>query len=142
MARLDSSLIGIRVTTTSATASFRDISQQVLEISGFMIETALQQVHAFGDAWKEEAFGGVRSVGDITLTGIYDDDTSTGVNGIFGVASDVGAERVIKLNFGTTNSYPKTDFLLRSFTKSPSVGQLTGFTAVLAPSGALTIVTT
>lgn len=142
MARVGSDVVSIKVTTSSATGSFRDISQQVLEIGGFMIETALQEVHAFGDAWKEEGFGGVRRVGDVTLTGIYDDDTSTGVAGFFANATDVGAERVIKLNFGTTNAYPKTDFLLRSFTKNPNVGQLTGFTAVLAPTGALTIATT
>ena len=142
MARVGSDVVGIKATTVSSTAAFRDISQQVTDISGFMIEAILQETHTFGDTWTENSFVGVRRVGDITISGFYDDDTSTGVGGIFANATDVGAERVFKLNTGTTNAYPKFDGIVKSFTRTPSVGALTGFELVLSPTGALTVVTT
>ena len=142
MARVGSDVVRIQVTTTSATTTFRDISQQVDTFSGIMIEAILQEVHAFGDAWKEQGFVGVRQLSDITMSGFFDDDTSTGVQGMFGVASDCGAERVMKFSVGTTNSYPKFDYIIRSFNKGPERGALTRFTAVLAPTGALTVVAT
>lgn len=142
MARLGSDVLAIRVTTTSATASFRDITQQVTEIDGLTIEAILEESQTFGDAWTEQSFVGVRRIGDITIRGFYDDDTSTGTFGIFGNATDPGAERVLKLNIGTTNSYPKLDFIVKSYARMPSIGELTKFELVIAPTGALTVVTT
>lgn len=142
MARVGSDVLQIQVTTTSATASFRDITQQVTEMDGFMIEAILEESHTFGDSWTEQSFVGVRRIGDITIRGFYDDDTSTGTFGIFGNATDAGAERVMKLDTGTTNVYPKFDFIVKSYTRQPSIGELTKFELVLAPTGALTVVTT
>lgn len=142
MARVGPDVVKVQVTTVSSTGAFRDITQQVQEISGLMVEAMLQDARAFSDSWGEQAFVGVRTIGDITLSGIYDDDTSTGVGGIFANATDVGAERVLKLNLGTTNLYPKLDFLVKSFARTPDRGTLTGWSAVLVPTGALTVVTT
>lgn len=142
MARLGSDVLAIRVTTTSATASFRDITQQVTEIDGLTIEAILEESHTLGDAFTEQSFVGVRRIADITIRGFYDDDTSTGTFGIFGNATDAGAERVLKLNIGTTNSYPKLDFIVKSYSRMPSIGELTKFELVIAPTGALTVVTT
>lgn len=142
MARVGSDVLQIQVTTVSSTAAFRDITQQVTEIDGFMIEAILEETHTFGDSWTEQSFVGVRRIGDITIRGFYDDDTSTGTFGIFGNATDAGAERVMKLDTGTTNVYPKFDFIVKSYTRQPSIGELTKFELVLAPTGALTVVTT
>ena len=142
MARYGGDVVSYKVTTTSATASFRDISQQVLEFSGLDLEALLEQGHTFGDAWEESAYTGMRKINEITMTAFWDDDTSTGVQGIFGNASDVGAERVMKINLGTTNAYPKFDFIIRRVNKKPSVGALTKADIVIVPSGALTIATT
>lgn len=142
MARLGSDVLAVKCTTVSSTGSFRDITEQVTEIDGFMIEAILEESHTFGDAWTENSFVGVRRIGDITIRGFFDDDTSTGTFGIFGNATDAGAERVFKLNVGTTNSYPKFDAIVRSYTRQPSVGALTKFELVLAPTGALTVATT
>lgn len=142
MARYGGDQVGYFVTTTSATASFRDISQQVLDFSGLDLEALLEQGHTFGDAWEESAFTGMKKINEITLTTFWDDDTSTGVQGIFGNASDVGAERVMKIHLGTANLYPKFDYVIKKVTKKPTVGQLTKCDIVIVPSGALTVVTT
>ena len=142
MARLGSDVLQVQVTTISSTAAFRDISQQITEIDGLMIEAILEEVHTFGDSWTEQGFVGVRRIGDMTIRGFYDDDTSTGTNGIFGNATDAGAERVMKFDVGTTNAYPKFDFIVKSYTRQPAIGELTKFELVIAPTGALTVVTT
>lgn len=142
MARYGGDVVNYKVTTTSATAAYRDISQQVLEFSGIDLEAILEQGHTFGDAWEESAYTGMRKINEITMTTFWDDDTSTGVQGMFGNASDIGAERNIKINLGTTNAYPKFDFIIRRVSKKPQVGALTKCDIVIVPTGALTIVTT
>ena len=143
MARVDATVVSITCTTVSTTGSYRDITQQCLEMTpGIMHEAILQETHTFGDAWTEQGFTGLRRLGEITFRGFYDDDTSTGVAGIFGNTTDVGAERVFKIKTGTTNLYPKFDCIVRSFTRNPKVGELTPFELVVAPTGALTFATT
>ena len=135
-------LVAVQVTTVSSTVSFRNITQQVQEISGLDIEAILQDTQAFGDTYTEQSFVGVRRINEVTLTTLYDDDTTTGVAGIFGAATDVGAERVIKLNIGTTNLYPKFDFIVKNFRRTFNRGALQGAEIVLAPTGAFSLVTT
>ena len=142
MARVGSDVLAVKVTTASATGSYQDISQSVTEIDGFMVEAILEESHTFGDAWTEQSFVGVRRVGDITIRGFYDDAASSGNATIFGNASDPGAERVLKLNVGTADKYPKCDVIVKSYTRQPAVGELTKFELVLAPTGAFTLATT
>lgn len=136
------------MTTTSATGSYRDISQQVYTFSGFDPEAILEAAHAFGDAWEESLYTGVNRVPAITLGGRYDDDTSTGTAGIFGYSTDLGAERVLKMNFaGTTGTTAagtnvKIDVLVQSYKRRPARGALTQFELVLQPTGALSYATT
>ena len=142
MALLGPSGVQIQVTTASSTAAFRDISQQVLTFSGFDFEAALEESHTFGDSWQEHLFSQFSMINEITLTAYYDNDTSTGIHGIFGAASDVGAERVVKLDLGTTNSYPKFDFIHRKTRIIPTRGALTQVELTWAPTGTFAIVTT
>lgn len=142
MAYVGSDVVAIRVTTTSSTGSFRDISQQVDQISGFDFEAILQESHGFGDAYVENIFTGLRRINPVTITARFDDDTSTGIQGIFGVSSDVGAERVVKLNLGTTNAYIKFDFIHQKTRKLPGRGALTNVELTWMPTGSFTIVTT
>lgn len=143
MALIGSNAIVIKATTSSSTGSYRDISQYVTEFSGINFEAMLQETQAFGDSWKEQSFVGMYTQGDITLKGPYD-DVAGGLVDTFttGGLAVVGAERVIKVNMGTTNAYPKTDVIVKSISREPGVGKLSDFTVVLAPTGALTIATT
>lgn len=141
MAFRGSDAVGIKVSTTSSTASFEDISQWVTDFSGLEMEAMIEETHAFGDSWKEQTYAGVKQVSDITLSGPWS-DAASGFIGNFSAPSRLGTSGCLKVNYGTTNSYPKVDFVIKSFSRSPSRGALTKGTAVLAPSGAVTIGTT
>lgn len=146
MARVGSNVIAIRVTTASSTGSFHNISDYVREISGLNVEAMLTESHAFGDAWVEQSYVGVNQIADITLSGFHDDSsgaaTSNSPHALFGAIAALGTERVVKLNLGTTNEYPKFDVLIQSYSRTPAVGELTAFEVVLRPTGAMTYVTT
>ena len=142
MAYTGADVVGIKVTTVSATTAYHDISQYIQDFSGLKTEAFLHESHAFGDAWKEQKFSGFSMADDITLSGFYEDTAATGPHAIFGTLSMLGAERNIKLNWGTTNAYNKVDVIIRSYSRIPTRGELTKFEVVLAPTGAVTLVTT
>ena len=129
----------ILVTTTSATAAYKDISQQVDTFGGFDVEALLAQSDGFGDSWREQLYTGIRQMGDITLGGFYD-DAATGVHTYFGNATDLGAERSVKLNFAAVSGTDeaKFDVIVRSYKRSPARGALTRYDLTLVPTGAMT----
>jgi hypothetical protein len=131
MAKTDFSLTGFKVTTVSATTAYHDLSQYITEES-----------HAMGDAWVEHLYTGMRRVTPITIGGFYDDVGASGPHAIFGQATDIGAERNVKLNLGTTNAYPKFDVIVKRYTRKPVRGVLTKFEVELLPTGAVTVVAT
>ncbi len=149
MARKGPNDFQVKVTTVSSTAAFRDISAQVVTFSGFTVEAILELVHGFGKTYEESAPVGVNRIPAITLSGPYDNDTTTGIAGIFGVATDLGAERVLRLNFasgttGTTGAADnvKMDVIVQSYSRSPARGALTPVTVVLQPTGAFSVSST
>ena len=142
MAKTDGSLVAFKLTSGSATTAFHDISQYIDEFSGLESMADLVESHTLGDSWLEQAYTGFRRMSPITIAGFYDDVAASGPNALLGNATDLGAERVIKLNFGTTNAYPKTDVIIRRYSRKPARGALTRYEAELMPTGALTVVTT
>lgn len=131
-----------RVTTTSATAAYQDIGQSVVGFSGLEILAETEESHAMGDSWAETLPTGLKRVSNITLDCLYDDAAATGTATIFGNATDAGAERVIKVGFGTANVFPKMDVIVKRASKKPSRGALTRLEVELIPTGAVTIATT
>ncbi len=85
-----------------------------------------------------------------TFTGRFDDNTATGTVGLFGAATDLGAERCLRLNFNSADSGTvsgkgtniKFDVIVESYKRMPSRGAITQFELVLQPTGPLTYVTT
>jgi len=135
--------IEIYVTTASSTGAFHNISPFVRGFSpGINIEAILQESHTFGDSWVEQSKVGIYRMADITISGFYDDVAASGPHAIFGALAALGAERVIKLDLGTTNEYPKVDVIIKEYHRMPSLGELTGYEVVLAPTGAVTYGTT
>jgi hypothetical protein len=134
-------MIKVQITTTSATTAFVDLSPFLTEFSGMEILTDLLEAHVMGDTWEKWASPNLKKQSPITLGGFYDDVTS-GPHTHLGQASDIGAERVIKVNFGTTNVYPKTDVIVKRYSRKPARGELTKFEVELQPTGAQTIATT
>ena len=131
----------IYCTTVSSTGAFHNIAPYVEEFSGIDLQAILHESHTFGDAYAEQLYTGFRRLGDITLKGPYNDVAASGPNAILGLAN-LGGERVLKLNIGTTNAYPKIDVIVKSFKILPMRGELTMYESVLAPTGTYTIATT
>lgn len=142
MGKTDFTISKLQISTVSATTAFKDISDNLIEFSGFEILAETEEAHGMGDAWAETAFTGLKRVSPITLTAFYDDATTSGFVALFGNATDPGAERVIKVSFGTTNAYPKTDVIVKRFNRKPSRGELTKCEVELIPTGAVTVVAT
>ena len=142
MAKTDFTISAFSITTTSATGAFHNLGGYIDEFSGLEILAEIQETHGMGDAWAEQTFAGLRRVSPVTISGFYDDVAASGPVAILGNATDVGAERVIKVNFGTTNAYPKVDVIVQRFAKMPKRGELTRWEAELLPTGAVTVVTT
>ena len=113
MANTTPDQVRFKVTTVSATTTYNDISQYITEWNGWNQIANLQESHAFGDAWKEQLYSGFNMADDINLKGFYDDVAATGPHAIFGTLSMLGNERSVKMSFGTTNAYIKTDVLIR-----------------------------
>ena len=134
--------VRFKVTTVSATTTYNDISQYITEWNGWNQIANLQESHAFGDAWKEQLYSGFNMADDINIKGFYDDVAASGPHAIFGTLSMLGNERSVKMSFGTTNAYIKTDVLIRSYNRIPTRGELTKYEVVLAPTGTPTLVTT
>jgi len=141
VAKTGGDAIGFKITSTSTTGSFHDLSQYVTEFSGLNIEAVLVDGHTFGDAWRESLYTGFRQGADITVRGFYDDVAASGPNALLGL-TNLGGERVVKLNVGTTNAYPKFDVILKQYNTLPRRGELTMYESVMSITGAITTVTT
>ena len=149
MARKGPNVFQVKLTTVSSTGAFRDVSSQVVTFSGFTVEAILELVHGFGKTYEESAPVGVNRIPAITISGPVDNDTTTGITGILGVATDIGAERVLRLNFasGTTGATGaaenvKMDVIVQSYGRVAARGALTQYSAVLQPTGAFSVSTT
>ncbi len=142
MAKYGFDVVSFKVTSVSATTAYHDLSQYITEINGLDLEAILEESHTMGDAWVENLPTGLKKVNEITISGFYDDAASSGPAALLGNATDIGAERGVKMNFGTTNVWPKTDVIIRRFARKPARGTLTKFECTLLPTGAYTIGTT
>ena len=142
MPKTDFTISAFRLTSSSATAAFHDLTQYITEFDGLELLAETQESHTMGDSWAEEAFTGLRRVSPIKIGGFYDDVAASGPHALLGNTTDIGAERVIKLNFGTTNAYPKVDVIVKRYSRKPVRGELTKFEAEFIPTGAVTVVTT
>lgn len=139
----------VKIEFDNATGTLQDMSQYITEFNGINIEAMLQESHAFGDAWVERLFAGVKQIGDITLKGFYDDTATTGPNAIFNDVGNTGTSapgtRELKITWDLANngigSGAKTTLvntIIKSYARVPSRGALTMFEVVLAVTGSPT----
>ena len=121
------------------------MSGYITGISGFAIEAMMAETHGFGDAWKEQSFTGLKAVSDITISGPFNDVAASGPHILWGNTSDLGAERSWKLYFAGTgsvaNNARKFDALIKSYTVTPTRGELHQYQLVITPTGAVTTTT-
>lgn len=148
MAKYGPDDLQVKVSTASTTGSFRDVTQNLIEFSGFDVEAILEQSNTFGDTFEEHSFVGVTRLPEMTFTFFYDDDTSTGTGGVFGTETAVGQERVFRLNFTNTTGSTgagtniKVDALLHSVKRQPGRGVLSKMQVMAQPTGSWAAVST
>src|SRR5512138_590256 len=135
-------MMWLKTTTVSATTAFQDISQQVIEFSGIELIAQTVESHTMGDNYVEYLNSGLKSLSPIVIGAWYDDAVASGIVTIFGNASDVGAERVVKMSFGTTNAYPKQRCIVKRFSRKPARGELTKCEVEFLPNSSFAVVTT
>lgn len=142
MARTDFTVTKFQVTTVSATAAYHDLGPYITEFNGLEILAETEETHGMGAGWVAHGPTGLKRVSPITISGFYDDVAASGPHAIFGQTTDIGAERNIKINFGTTDAYPKVDVIVKRYSRRPVRGELTKFEVELLPTGTYSVVTT
>lgn len=142
MAKVDYTMTKFQITSTSTTGAYHDIGPYITEMSGLELEGLTEEIHGMGAVWTENAFVGVKQISPITISGFYDNAAASGPVALLGNTSDIGAERNIKLNMGTTNAYPKLDVIIRKFSRRPIRSELTKFECEFLPCSTMSIVAT
>lgn len=117
----------------------QNMSNHIRTFNGVRVEAIVEESHAFGDAWFESLASGLRRMQDVELGGNYDDTAATGpdviFNAVFSAPGD--ATRTFKVTWGGTKT-TTVETLIMAYERQATVGELTNFTVVLRPSGAVT----
>lgn len=114
------------------------MTDYILTINGIEIEAAMEETTTFGLAWKTSKATGIRMVGDITITGNYDDTATTGPDVIFNavVSGPSVASRTLLLGYGSTKTSSVETWIKKYSRKVGKI--LTKYEVVLEPTGAVT----
>src|SRR4051812_17578183 len=90
------------------------MTQYVTEINGVKVEALLEESHSFGDSWFEALPVGIRKMGDIVLSGWYDDTVTTGPDAIFNapVPTVSTATRTLTITWGGTKTVSAETYIV------------------------------
>lgn len=133
-------IISIGSASGAAAGALKDISQYVDTFNGVNIEAILQQSDAFGDSWVEQLYTGVRRINPVTLEGFYNDVAASGPHALMGQTSDLGADRLFEVDFGSSDIV-QCRMIITNYNRMPRRGELTRFSVTLTPTGAVTTAT-
>lgn len=142
MGKVDFTQIDFKISSNTASAAFHSLANYITDFSGINLEALTQESHALGDAWEEFSPTGLKRVQPITIGGFYDDVAASGPAALLGNATDLGSERVVKVNMGTTNAYHKTKVIIKRFSRKPTRGELTKYEVEFLPSSGYSVVAT
>lgn len=121
----------------------QDMSQYISEINGFKVNAPVVDVTPLGSSaagWQKNLFGGLLSVDEITITGYYDTQATTGPDAIFndpGCKNTSAGTRTLKVTWGGTYT-TSVETIITGYDRNPSKGAPTMFTVTLAATGAVT----
>ncbi len=135
MANYGQSSVKISVSTASGSAANKDMSDHIDTFNGVSINMITQQSDAFGDSWQEHLPVGVRFMDPLVFEGFYDDAGTSGPHAIWGNTSDVGADRVYEIDFGSSDVV-NGHVLITKYERIASRNALTRFRVTMQPSGA------
>lgn len=128
----------VTVEVDNAGGSLVDLSQYIDTVGEVNISAALQESHAMGDSWVERLGTGLKQHEPVELAGFYDDTATTGPSAVlYGDGAAIGATRTLKITFGGGKSV-SVEAVITAFRRAITRGELTRFTAVLTPTGAVT----
>ncbi|MCG3168182.1 MAG: hypothetical protein POELPBGB_03982 [Bacteroidia bacterium] len=137
MANYGSNSLTFKIDLADA-GSLVNISNFVRTINNFEIERLLTESTAFGDAWVEHLQTGLRRGNDIEIGGFYDDTAAaSGPEGLNIGAVTHAVTRTVEITWGGSKT-STFEAWIQKYTRTPSVGNLTEWRAVLRPSGAVT----
>ena len=122
-------------TVASSATGMLPLQNYVDTINGLKWTALTVQSDAFGDAWVENLWAGVRRHEPITFSGFYDDVAASGPHVLFGNASDIGAERYLEMSFGSSDVRNGRAVVV-SYQAMPVRGSLTRYEVELLPTGA------
>lgn len=137
MAKYGSSSVSINVDDSAGVA--RDLSQYIRNDVMVEIESILTESHAFGDSWVEQLAVGLRKLGAIPLEGFYDDTATSGPHVVLSdlATGPASITKTITIVWGGGKSVA-VETLISKYARKASPGTLTGFSATLTPTGAVT----
>jgi hypothetical protein len=114
-------------------AALKDISAYVTAINGVDLEQVLEELTSAGDDFPRWAEVGFSQGSDITLSGPYDDVA----NGPDLLKVGTG-QKTLTVTIGGANSW-SAEVIRKSFKWTMARGELTGYEAVVTPTGTITI---
>jgi len=117
----------------------RAVTGFVMTLGGAKIVVDTEESHAFGDAWREFSANGMRNSPDIPVGGFWDTTADTGPHAAFRVvdadADPNGGTRELVIVFGDGKTFT-VQTILAEYEVAGNNGKLTGFNAVIRPTGA------
>lgn len=129
----------VTVSITDSGAVARTITGFVMELGGAEIEVELQSSEAFGDLWREFLPTGMRKVAQIPVKGFFDTTATTGPHVTLrpgdADALTSATPRTLVIVFGDSKTFT-VNVWLHKYKVQANSGKLTGFEAVLQPTGA------
>ena|SRR3990167_2482474 len=122
-------------TVASSATGMLPMQNYITEIDGVKLEAILTESHAFGESWVENLYVGVRKLNPFKIGGFYDDVAASGPHLLFGQATDVGAERYLEMDFGSSDVL-NGRAILKSYSRMPIRDDLTKYEVEWQPTGA------
>lgn len=129
---------GVKIEYDNGSDTLVDITQYVLSVNDFDVETITEEKHTFGDSWEEHLPIGLGRVPIIEIGGLYDDTASVGPDALFAnraPETPTSTTRTLKITWRTGKTTSIETYLI-TYRRSADRNAVTKFTARLQPSGA------
>lgn len=135
MAKYSSPDLDVQVDNSGGTLV--NLTAYVKTIGGFAPESETADTTTFGDSWREHQ-AHLKSGGELTLEGDYDDTATSGPDAILNA---IGDTRTVQIGWGGSGTgKPKTSFeaIVKKYERGANIGGLQTFTCTLLVTGAVT----
>ena len=137
MAKYSSSDFTVQVDNSSG--SLVTLTAYITAVSTFTVEASLTDSTTMGDSWQESLATGLRNGSELTISGLFDDTSSTGPDAVLNApfSGPAVSTRSVVLTWGgsKTSSF---EAIIKSYQRSATANDLSTFECVLVPTGAVT----